>query len=114
MTQNVIETPVRRDDDLAAYRANDTPEEQQEARIASLAHDIVYLRDRAKREQGPRVVVTIATPWYDLGVERLQVYLRELGINATITEQRLESGRYLQVAPVSRQRGATPMRAATA
>jgi hypothetical protein len=114
MREKLIHTPVRRNDDLAAYRANDTPEEQHEAVIASLAHDVVYLHDRAKRERGSRVIVTIAIPWYDLGIERLQIYLRELGVNATITEQRLESGRYLQIAPIPRQRGHPPLQAVRA
>ncbi len=114
MSYETIYKPAKRDDDLAAYRREETAEETAEARIASLAHDIVYLRDRARRAQGGRVIVTIAIPWYDLGIERLQLYLRELGVNATITEQRLESGRYIQIAPVPRQRGTTHMRAAIA
>jgi len=69
MSYEMIYKPAKRDDDLAAYRREETAEETAEARIASLAHDIVYLRDRARRAQGGRVIVTIAIPWYDLGIE---------------------------------------------
>lgn len=104
MRKERVTSPVYRDDDLAAYRAGETPEERDEARVASLAHDILFLREHAKRNQGPRVVVTIAIPWYDLGIERLRLYLHELGVKASVTEQQLESGRYLEIAPIPRQR----------
>lgn len=110
MSAALIYSPVRRDDDLAAYRANDTPEEQQEARLASLAHDIVYLRARAIRENGPRVSVTIAVPWYDFGphgLERLNRYLSELGQRVQATEQVLDTGRYVHIAPIKRRMAAT-------
>lgn len=98
MSAGFADTPVHKDDDLAAYTSQYMPAEQAEARVASLAHDIVYLRERAKRD-GRYAVVAIAVPWYDQGAEKLARYLAELGARVQITEQHLATGRYLEVAP---------------
>ncbi len=111
MRQELIYSPVHKDDDLARYEERYTPEERDELRVASLAHDIVFLRVRARGEHGPRAVVTIAIPWYDLGVDRLARYLEALGERVRITEQHLDTGRYLQIVPIRRNGGASPRRA---
>ncbi len=105
MIQTVVIPPVQQGDDLAQYQERYTPDEQDELRLASLAHDIVFLRERARRENGPRAIVLIAVPWSDLGVERLARYLTALGERVHITEQALDSGRYLQIVPIRRQGG---------
>jgi hypothetical protein len=105
MSQQIVYPQTHQEDDLARYEERYTPEERDELRVASLAHDIVFLRDRARREYGPRAVVTIAVPWYDLRVERLTAYLAALGERVRVTEQRLETGRYVQVAPIRRPSG---------
>lgn len=103
MTITKIYEPVHKDDDLAAYVAQYSEQEQEELRVASLALDIVYLRERAKRD-GRYGVVTISVPWFDLRSEVLTRYLRELGARVQITEQTLDTGRYLEVAPAPRPR----------
>jgi len=114
MSQKVVTPPVDQGDDLAKYQERYSPDEQDELRLASLAHDIMFLRERARRENGPRTIVMIAVPWYDLGVDRLARYLTELGERVQITEQELETGRYLQIAPLRRQVGGTRLSAASA
>lgn len=103
MTQERTSSPVQHDGDLATYQERYTPEEREELRLASLAHDIVFLRELARREHGSRASVTIAIPWNDLGVERLARYLTELGERVRVTEQILDTGRYLHIAPLRRQ-----------
>ena len=103
MTPEQISSPVQKDDDLAVYQDRYTPEDQEELRLASLAHDIVFLRELARREHGSRASVTIAIPWNNLGVERLAHYLTELGERVRVTEQILDTGRYLHIAPLRRQ-----------
>jgi len=104
MRQERVYTPVQQDD-LAKYEERYTEQERDELRIASLAHDIVFLRNRAKRQHGSRAVVTIAVPWHDLGLQRLARYLEGLGERVRITEQELETGRYVQIEPLGRQVG---------
>jgi hypothetical protein len=101
-------------DDLAKYQERYTSDEQDELRLASLAHDIVFLRERVRRENGPRAIVLIAVPWYDLEIERLARYLTELGQRVQITEQELDTGRYLQIVPLRRQGGGPRLSAASA
>lgn len=103
MNPTTVLRSVHKDDDLAEYVGQYSPEERDELRVASLAHDIVFLRELARRETRGRVVVTIAVPWYDLGVERLTRYLTALGERVHVTEQQLETGRCLQIAPIRRQ-----------
>lgn len=105
MSAEFVHSQVYKDDDLAKYEDRYTPEEREELRAASLAHDIVFLREHARRENGPRAIVTIAVPWCDLGVERLARYLTELGERVRVTEQTLDTGRYLHIAPIRRQGG---------
>jgi hypothetical protein len=113
MNPTTVYRPVHKHDDLAEYVERYSPDERDELRVASLAHDIVFLREHARRENGARVVVTIAVPWYDLGVERLARYLTALGERVDVTEQQLETGRYLQIAPVRRQTTGTHLSAAS-
>ena len=113
MTEERISSPAQEDDDLAAYLERYTPEERDELRLASLAHDIVFLREFARRENGSRASVTIAIPWHDLGVERLAHYLTELGERVRVTEQILDTGRYLHIAPLRRQGSGSGLSALT-
>lgn len=114
MSQERVYTSAHKDDDLARYQERYTPEERDESRLASLAHDIVFLRELARRENGPRASVTIVVPWSDLGVERLARYLTELGERVRVTEQTLDTGRYLHIAPIRRQQVGNRLSAASA
>lgn len=114
MTQEQMPNPALPQDDLAAYQERYTSEEREELRLASLAHDIVFLRELARREHGSRASVTIAIPWNDLGVERLAQYLTELGERVRVTEQILDTGRYLHIAPIRRQGGGNRLSALSA
>ncbi len=114
MTLERTSSPAQQDDDLATYQERYTREERDELRLASLAHDIVFLRELARREHGSRASVTIAIPWNDLGVELLAKYLTELGERVRITEQILDTGRYLHIAPIRRQGGSNRLSALSA
>jgi len=105
MNGEPIYSQAAKDDDLTRYQERYSPEERDELRLASLAHDIVFLRELARRENGSRASVTIAIPWNDLGVEHLARYLAELGERVRVTEQTLATGRYLYIAPIRRQGG---------
>lgn len=114
MTEGRTSSLAPPQDDLAAYQERYTPEERDELRLASLAHDIVFLRELARREHGSRASVTIAIPWNDPGVERLAQYLTELGERVRVTEQILDTGRYLHIAPIRRQGGSDRLGALSA
>ena len=114
MTPERISSPAQQDDDLATYQERYSPEERDELRLASLAQDIVFLRELARREHGSRTSVTIAIPWNGLGIERLTEYLSELGVRVRVTEQILDTGRYLHIAPMRRQGGSNRLSALSA
>ncbi|HEY8599908.1 MAG TPA: hypothetical protein VIL85_15835 [Thermomicrobiales bacterium] len=114
MTQERTSNLPQMNDDLSTYQERYTLQEQEELRLASLAHDIVFLRELARREHGSLASVTIAIPGNDLGVERLAQYLAELGERVRVTEQILDTGRYLHIAPIRRQGGGNRLSALSA
>ncbi len=99
MTAQTTDRPSEHDD-LAEYVAGLTPERRAGVALAGIALDVAHFCEEAWGRERPADVAIMAVPWSDIDSQRLLVYLAEAGVEATVAEGTIGTGRYWVITAV--------------